>query len=126
MTEYHGQHYDFEPVKMSPGVRIPVPILVGGYSDAALHRAAVSGTPETIAALLNAGANVNARDGDGRTALHWAAGYGTPENIAALLNAGASGSIKNKRGETPFDLAKENNAVEGTDVYWALNDAQYK
>ena len=51
---------------------------------------------------------------------------GEPENIAALLNAGASGSIKTGRGEKPFDLAKANDAVKGTEVYWALNDAEYK
>mgnify|MGYP001601426148 CR=1 FL=1 len=38
--EYHGDFYDFEPVKMSPGTTQPVPILVGGYAPAAMRRAA--------------------------------------------------------------------------------------
>ncbi|MGI9293948.1 MAG: TIGR03619 family F420-dependent LLM class oxidoreductase [Pseudomonadales bacterium] len=40
MTEFHGQHYDFEPAKMSSGLRKPLPILVGGYSEPAMRRAA--------------------------------------------------------------------------------------
>ena len=39
MTEYHGKYYDFPALKMSPGTRRPVPILVGGYSPAAMRRA---------------------------------------------------------------------------------------
>lgn len=40
MFEYHGNYYDFAAVKMSPAVRKPVPILIGGYSEAAMRRAA--------------------------------------------------------------------------------------
>ena len=40
MTEHHGAHYRFEPLQMSPGTRRPVPVMVGGYSDAAMRRAA--------------------------------------------------------------------------------------
>ena len=40
MTEHHGEFYDFPPLKMSPGARRTVPIMVGGYSPAAMRRAA--------------------------------------------------------------------------------------
>ena len=40
LTEHHGAHYRFEPLQMSPGTRRPVPVMVGGYSDAAMRRAA--------------------------------------------------------------------------------------
>lgn len=40
MVEYHGQFHDFPPLRMSPGTRQPVPIFIGGTSDAALRRAA--------------------------------------------------------------------------------------
>lgn len=40
MQEYHGQHYDFDRLEMSPVPAEPVPILVGGISDIALKRAA--------------------------------------------------------------------------------------
>ena len=39
MTEYHGKYYDFPALKMSPGTRRSVPILVGGYAPAAMRRA---------------------------------------------------------------------------------------
>jgi probable F420-dependent oxidoreductase len=40
MTEYHGEFYDFPALKMSPGTRKTVPIMVGGYAPAAMRRAA--------------------------------------------------------------------------------------
>ncbi len=40
MVEYHGKHYDFDRLEMSPVPPVPVPILVGGLSEVALKRAA--------------------------------------------------------------------------------------
>lgn len=40
MVEHHGEHYDFDSIQMSPGTNKPVPIIIGGHSDAALRRAA--------------------------------------------------------------------------------------
>jgi probable F420-dependent oxidoreductase len=40
MVEYHGKHYDFDRLEMSPVPPSPVPILVGGLSEVALKRAA--------------------------------------------------------------------------------------
>lgn len=42
-AEYHGDQYDFDNLKMSPAPQRPVPIYVGGHSDAALRRAATRG-----------------------------------------------------------------------------------
>ena len=41
--EYHGKHYDLRPIKLCPVPKQPVPILIGGHSDAALRRAARTG-----------------------------------------------------------------------------------
>lgn len=38
--EYHGECYEFPAVKLNPVPRRPIPILVGGHSDANLRRAA--------------------------------------------------------------------------------------
>ena len=38
--EYHGQIFDFAPVKIAPVPSEPIPILIGGHGDAALRRAA--------------------------------------------------------------------------------------
>ncbi len=40
MVEHHGEFYDFDRLQMSPALDAPVPILVGGLSEAALRRAA--------------------------------------------------------------------------------------
>jgi len=38
--EFHGQHYDIEPVKICPVPTQPIPVLIGGHAEAALRRAA--------------------------------------------------------------------------------------
>ncbi len=40
MFEFHGQHYDFGRLQMSPAPTEPVPVYVGGHSEPALRRAA--------------------------------------------------------------------------------------
>ncbi|GAB4585230.1 TIGR03619 family F420-dependent LLM class oxidoreductase [Nocardia sp. IFM 10818] len=37
--EYHGEFYDIPKIKMTPAPTAPLPILLGGHSDAALRRA---------------------------------------------------------------------------------------
>ncbi|MFB8275578.1 TIGR03619 family F420-dependent LLM class oxidoreductase [Nocardia colli] len=41
--EFHGEFYDFPPIKISPVSTEPVPILIGGHSKPALRRAAQRG-----------------------------------------------------------------------------------
>lgn len=41
--EYHGEVFDLPAMKMTPVPTEPIPILVGGHSDAALRRAATRG-----------------------------------------------------------------------------------
>lgn len=38
--EFHGRYYDIPSIKMCPVPAAPVPVLIGGHSDAALRRAA--------------------------------------------------------------------------------------
>jgi probable F420-dependent oxidoreductase len=40
MVEHHGAYYDFGPLQMSPGTAAPVPVYIGGQSEAAFQRAA--------------------------------------------------------------------------------------
>ena len=39
-VEYHGRHYDFDKLMISPAPEQPVRVLVGGHSDHAMRRAA--------------------------------------------------------------------------------------
>jgi hypothetical protein len=41
--EFHGRFYDVPSLKMCPVPTRPIPLLVGGHSDAALQRAATKG-----------------------------------------------------------------------------------
>jgi probable F420-dependent oxidoreductase len=41
--EYHGRHHDIPAIKICPVPAAPVPILIGGHSEAALRRAATTG-----------------------------------------------------------------------------------
>lgn len=61
---------------------------------------------ETLAALVAAGADVNATDANGTTALHPAASNGWTTVIQLLADAGAKLDIENKNGVTPLALAE--------------------
>jgi probable F420-dependent oxidoreductase len=41
--EYHGDFYEVDALKQCPGATEPIPLLVGGHSDAALKRAVLKG-----------------------------------------------------------------------------------
>ena len=88
--------------------------------------AAFAGTAEAIAALLHAGAHLEARNGDGDTPLHLAALGGTAEAVMALLKAGADPKVRNNSDELPFDYASDNEKLQGTDAYWELYQAQFE
>lgn len=94
-----------------------------------------NGNKEIVEILLNAGANVNvqdssdrtpvhwaarqnqkeivkllmnAKDPNGWTPLHWAAHYGKKAMVQLLLNHGARIDAKDNKGQTPMDIAIEN------------------
>ena len=50
-----------------------------------LHRAAAFGTEETIQILLDAGANIEAKDMNGDSPLSWASWYARPDSILRML-----------------------------------------
>ena len=59
------------------------------------------------------------------TPLHVAAALGNADSVTALLKAGANGKARTDDGNTPFDLAKDNDKLDGTDAYRMLNEARY-
>ena len=60
-----------------------------------------------VAALLDAGAQVNARQHGGFTPLHEAAQNGDAELVALLLSRGARRSLTTDKELTAYDLAYE-------------------
>ncbi|WP_420011980.1 ankyrin repeat domain-containing protein [Tateyamaria sp.] len=93
--------------------------------DSPLHSAAKNGKAEAIGALLNAGADLDARNEDGSTPLHQAARKGQKDVVGALLNSGADPRALDKLGRTPFDVIPDGAPLVGTSAYWRLHDARW-
>ncbi len=85
--EYHGQVFDLAPIKIAPVPPEPIPILIGGHSDAALRRAA--------------------RSGDG-----WMHGGGDPADLPGLLDKLARFRREEGTESRPFEIH-----VISTDAY---------
>lgn len=49
----------------------------------------------------------------------------SPIVIDALLNAGADPKARDKDGKTPWDYAKDNKSIKGSEAYWRLHDARF-
>lgn len=96
-------HNDVPKLKrlLASGLRIDERFTVGSadYNTTALMWAAARGNLEVVQALLDAGAQIDAIDGDGRTALRVAAEHGRDRIVELLLQHGADPSIKSMFGD---------------------------
>ena len=72
-----------------------------------LHLAAEEGRIEVVHVLLQHGANVGTKNGDGRTALHQAAKSGKVEVVHVLLQHGANVGTKDDSGRTALQIASD-------------------
>jgi len=82
----------------------PVP---GAGNRSMLGLAAYYGFIKTIKAMIVAGAEVNLRDGDGRTALFDALLQGHSSVAKVLLRAGARTDLKDHAGMTPLEAVRQ-------------------
>ncbi|XP_043955652.1 caskin-2-like isoform X5 [Gambusia affinis] len=76
-----------------------------GFS--ALHHAALTGTTELLAALLEAQAAVDIKDTNGMRPLHYAAWQGKAQSVLTLLRSGASVNAASMDGHIPLHLAAQ-------------------
>ena len=49
----------------------------------------------------------------------------TPTAVQERLDRGADATLRDNQNKLPADYADENEALQGTDVYWRLNDARF-
>jgi hypothetical protein len=75
---------------------------------------------KTIRILLNAGADLQARDKNGATALHRAVRTRCVAAVCCLLDAGADPTQKNISGSTAFHLAVQNTGRGGSGAEIAI------
>ena len=80
---------------------------VGGMTP--LHMSARRGTTRIAEALLNAGADIEARDKNGETPLRRAVNCGQERMVRLLLSRGANPLSGDKNGRTPIDAARSEN-----------------
>ncbi|MYN66557.1 MAG: hypothetical protein F4X11_16255 [Acidobacteria bacterium] len=74
-------------------------------ADVELIQAVKNGNATAVRALLDRGADVDARQGDGATALHWAAHLNDLQAADLLIRAGAAVDAANDLGVTPLWVA---------------------
>ncbi|XP_025954660.2 caskin-2 isoform X3 [Dromaius novaehollandiae] len=81
------------------------------YQDAdgfsALHHAALGGSLDLIALLLDAQATVDIKDSNGMRPLHYAAWQGRVEPVRVLLRASASVNMASLDGQIPLHLSAQ-------------------
>lgn len=96
---------------------------IGGSTPLIL--AAIFGQPDIAKSLIDAGADLEARNNSGGTALHLASFFCQPEVVEILLQAGADTSKTNSHGLSPLGVVSGewNSELEGIyqHVYGSLN-----
>ncbi len=78
----------------------------------ALHKASRYGHKEIARMLIDAGADINIKDGDGWTPLHWASNNSQIEITKMLIDAGADENVQDNKGRTPLHMAARWNEIE--------------
>ena len=73
--------------------------------DIIIHSAAITGNIDAVKHYIAAGADMNAKDGEGATPLHYAASEGHKEIALLLITEGADVNAKTDIGITPLDQA---------------------
>ena len=88
-----------------------------GNKDTALAMAAAFGKTDVAIALIEGGADLDARNKDGTTPLHSASFLCYPDIVQALVDKGADKNARNNSGSTP---------LEGVELPWAVAKGIYE
>ncbi|XP_040917264.1 ankyrin repeat domain-containing protein 6 [Toxotes jaculatrix] len=87
---------------------VPTSSRQGPGHQTALHRAAMVGNSDVMAALIQGGCAVDLQDRDGNAALHEVSWHGFSQCVKLLVKAGADVHARNKAGNTALHLACQN------------------
>jgi ankyrin repeat protein len=99
------QRYKDEDLPAFCGIKLTDVNQPGLFGERPLDVAAVRGNLNEIRALLEGGADLNARAENGNTPLHEATGQGSVEAVKLLLEFGAKTDVRNEFGQTALDIA---------------------
>lgn len=102
-------HPQLVPLLVELGAELERPNTAG--RTPLLNLAAQNGRPESLAALVDAGAVLDQRDVEGRTAIWYAVENQNESNLRCLLHAGADATIPDGEGLTPLALAQTRRLV---------------
>ena len=105
MVEYHGQHFDFPPLQISPAPHAPVPIFLGGAAPVALERAArkadgwigAGNLPDEVPALLAEFARLRQAAGRDHLPFETVIGLKTPPDLATFQRLEAAGHDRRRQ-----------------------------
>ena len=88
---------------LKQGADIHAQDLKSGWTP--LHWAALGGSRDVVAFLIEHGANIKAKNKSGETPLHEAAHYGHRDVVALLIKRGADARAQDAKGFTPLQRA---------------------
>ena len=108
------RHDHLSTVKVLLDGGADVAIMSGGQPP--LHIAVGRDNTDILAALVEAGAAVEARNGNGQAPLHWAAYRGRNAAMRALLQLGANVHATARTGSTPLHTACHKGLLDGADL----------
>jgi uncharacterized protein len=80
---------------------------INDHGRTPLMMAAFGNHTEVVKLLIEAGADMEAKNRDGDTALIWALYSGKAEASQLLIDAGADVNVRNQMGKTAFDYAEK-------------------
>jgi Raf kinase inhibitor-like YbhB/YbcL family protein len=89
-----------------------------------LHAASAGDCPDTVALLVERGANLDAKDTDGWTPMIKAASAGHADIVRLLLEKGADMNVADSQGRTAWMYAAMGNHLEIADLFRAARGSQ--
>lgn len=92
---------------------------VNTLGDTPLHIAVRRGDAEIVPAMLDAGADINAKGDEGFTPLHYAVMYDDVRIVRLLLDRGADVETMSSWGESPLDSASRRRIAAVVDAIQA-------